>query len=256
MKIVFSFSLFGNNRKYSDPLFVNLDIIKSNFFNYEVNVYYDNSVPSNIINELKNKGVNLLEMKALFNTSTEKMSWRYAPIFNIENECCIIRDTDSLISNREIQLINEWINTTYNFHIIRDHPLHNMPIMGGLFAIKNPLFDKFKKQYDSKFSKYITLEYNGDQLFLAHEIYPFVLKESLIQTSCFSFMFEKVQFIKKTDDFVNYIGAVNIGDKDYNTYLTKLYELSKIEIGMPYLFYKIINFRAISFFTKILSKFN
>jgi hypothetical protein len=254
MNIIFSFSLYGDNRKYSDPLFINMNVIKSNFNNFEIYIYYDSSVPSLIINELKKKGANVFEMTTKYNTATEKMSWRYGPIFNNLTDCCIIRDSDSVISIREIGLIKEWLNSSYNFHIIRDHPLHNMPIMGGLFAIKKPIFDRFQKQFRSKFKKYISLEYNGDQLFLAHEIYPLVVDDSFIQTSCFSFMFEKVLRIKKAKNPANYIGSVYLGDQKYNSHLSFMYERSKEEIGLPYLLYKIINFRAINFFSKIITK--
>jgi len=255
MRITFSFSLYGDNRKYSDPLFTNIEVIKSNFNIFEIYIYFDNSVPSSVVNELKKRGANLLQMKANYNTAAEKMSWRYNPILNNINDCCIIRDADSIITDREIELIKEWLNTSYNFHIIRDHPLHNMPIMGGLFAVKKGLFDNFKKIYDTKFTKYISLDYNGDQLFLAHEIYPLVVNESLIQTSCFSFMFEKVLFIKKAKNPANYIGSVYFGDHDYNIHLSNLYEKCITETGMPYFFYKILNFRGINLFSKILTTF-
>ena len=254
MKIIFSFSLYGDDRKYSDPLFINFDIINSNFNNFEVQIYYDNSVPISVINELEKKGAILLEITTKYNTATEKMSWRYNPIFNNANDCCIIRDSDSVISFREICLIKEWLNSSYNFHIIRDHPLHNMPIMGGLFAIKKPIFDRFQKQFECKFTKYISFEYNGDQLFLAHEIYPIVVEDSFIQTSCFSFMCEKVSYIKKAKNPSNYIGSVYFGDQEYNSNLSFLYERSKEEIGLPYLLHKLVNFRAINFFSKIISK--
>ena len=253
MKIIFSFSLYGDNRKYSEPLFINMNVIKSNFSNFEIYIYYDSSVPSRVVNELKKGGANVLEMNTKYNTAAEKMSWRYGPILNNLSECCIIRDSDSVISVREVGLIKDWLNSSYNFHIIRDHPLHNMPIMGGLFAIKRPIFDKFQEQFKSKFNKYTTLEYNGDQLFLAHEIYPLVVADSLIQTSCFSFMFEKVQHINKDKNPANYIGSVYFGDQYYNLHLSNLYKSCIVQIGMPYYFYKILNFRAINLFTKILS---
>jgi hypothetical protein len=67
-------------------------------------------------------------------------------------------------------------------------------------------------------------------------------------------MFEKVLRIKKAKNPANYIGSVYLGDQKYNSHLSFMYERSKEEIGLPYLLYKIINFRAINFFSKIITK--
>ena len=46
------------------------------------------------------------------------------------------RDLDSRIIPREISAVKEWIRSERVFHTMRDHPLHNFPVLGGLWGLK------------------------------------------------------------------------------------------------------------------------
>ena len=43
----------------------------------------------------------------------------------------ISRDVDSLIWNREVDAVAEWLQSNYTFHLMRDYPLHKSPILAG-----------------------------------------------------------------------------------------------------------------------------
>jgi hypothetical protein len=46
------------------------------------------------------------------------------------------RDLDSLIGEREVSAVNEWLKSGKLIHSMRDHPLHNKPLMGGLWGAR------------------------------------------------------------------------------------------------------------------------
>ena len=47
------------------------------------------------------------------------------------------RDLDSKIIDREVSAVEEWLQQDrFPFHFLRDHPLHKLPIMGGLWGVK------------------------------------------------------------------------------------------------------------------------
>lgn len=43
----------------------------------------------------------------------------------------LIRDSDSDITQRELDSVREWITEGKTWHIMRDHPFHGVPILGG-----------------------------------------------------------------------------------------------------------------------------
>ena len=62
--------------------------------------------------------------------------WRFFPILDQDVDVLLVRDLDSHISMREVSAVKEFLNSTKDFHIMRDHPFHIQPIMGGLWGIR------------------------------------------------------------------------------------------------------------------------
>lgn len=254
MVICFSFTLYGDSKKYFDPILENIRVISQNFSNWRICIVYDVSVPFEYILQLEALEVELVCSNDPTTVSvTRKMGRRYYPILNDKYDATIVRDTDSIISDREVELINTWLNSSYDFHIIRDHPLHNMPIMGGLFGIKKSLYGLFRRKYFNHFQNYERLDYNGDQLFLAHCLYLNIIDSALIHTSCYAFYGETFVKISKSSNYKNFIGSVAFSNDTQNT---KQYKEAGFQVGPPFIFFKILNFRGISIFSKFFKWIN
>ena len=58
------------------------------------------------------------------------------PVLHQDVDVLLVRDLDSHISMREVSAVKEFLNSTKDFHIMRDHPFHIQPIMGGLWGIR------------------------------------------------------------------------------------------------------------------------
>jgi hypothetical protein len=109
------------------------------------------------------------------------MSYRFITIDNNNVDIAFSRDADSIINERDIYCINRFINSDYKFQIIRDHKDHNVEILGGMWGIKSGLLnfkieDKLKTYFENK--NY--LKYGDDQLFLTENVYPSVVKDSIV----------------------------------------------------------------------------
>ena len=48
----------------------------------------------------------------------------------------ISRDLDSRFSDREQAAVEEWLNSSKKFHIMRDHPRHRPAMLGGTWGCK------------------------------------------------------------------------------------------------------------------------
>ena len=46
------------------------------------------------------------------------------------------RDLDSRISSREFGAVEEWLRSDKDFHFMRDHPQHDVPILGSGWGVK------------------------------------------------------------------------------------------------------------------------
>jgi hypothetical protein len=164
-----SFSLWGDNPLYNIGAIRNAELWKTIYPEWDMVVYYDNSVPKETIDSLTSLNVTTIDMT---NSGTYGMFWRFFAVSLPNCELAIFRDTDSRISIREKMAVDEWIESKKSLHVMRDHPAHGIPygnnslgILGGMWGLKNnviPLMDMMK----NFFSSGKVMEYGSDQRFL------------------------------------------------------------------------------------------
>ena len=65
----------------------------------------------------------------------------------------LVRDLDSEITPREISAFNEFFASDKKFHVMRDHPNHGVPILGGTWGTKLELDSIVRKQFNNSFNK-------------------------------------------------------------------------------------------------------
>ena len=164
-----SFSLWGDKPLYNIGAIRNAEIWKTIYPEWDMIVYYDNSVPKETIDSLISLNVTTIDMT---NSETYGAFWRFFAVSLPNCELVIFRDTDSRISIREKMAVDEWIESKKSLHVMRDHPAHGIPygnnslgILGGMWGLKNniiPLMDMMK----NFFSGGKVMEYGYDQRFL------------------------------------------------------------------------------------------
>ena len=62
----------------------------------------------------------------------------------------ISRDLDSRVNSRERAAVGEWLNSTEDFHFMRDHPLHGTTILGSGWGSKlhrQPVRDEWQRTW-------------------------------------------------------------------------------------------------------------
>ena len=230
-----SFCLYGNNPIYLEKFKKNISFYTKYFINYKIFLF----ATENFKNEL-----DCLNYNNIFSVRYMKeepgssgMMWRYIPILESQADVCFIRDVDYLPTKQEIQLIEEFINSEYSFHILRAHYDHVMPIMGGLFGIKKNLFEDFKIEYTAWKIKNIDVVYNTDQLFLAKYIYYKIVNKSLIHTSNVAFLNEKYKKFNLNENLL--IGG------DIDRHIIDQKKINQFRIYPPVWLCNIFNFRYI-----------
>lgn len=100
----------------------------------------------------------------------------------------IIRDVDSRPCEREVNAVNAWIESGACFHVMRDHPYHAVPMLGGLWGAVGGVLDGIKvaaKQFHRYRTPYSRQSaYGADQDFLWNFVWPKVQKSGLVHDSC------------------------------------------------------------------------
>ncbi|KAB7501823.1 hypothetical protein Anas_12790 [Armadillidium nasatum] len=63
--------------------------------------------------------------------------WRFASLGDDQVDVMLSRDLDSEILKREYDAVSEWLNSTNkSLHIMRDHQLHCVTMLGGTWGIR------------------------------------------------------------------------------------------------------------------------
>ena len=192
MKKLITFSLWGDREMFWYGAKRNAEISKRLLPEFTCRFYVDKECSSERISSLEsmdNVEIIIVESKSNTDKEFEKrtgfegMFWRFWAVDDEDVEIVLSRDCDSRISEREVLAINEWINSGRDFHIMRDHPHHLTPIMGGMWGCKTSIFKdigfNMKNISQIYHSKKVNSIVGKDQDFLAEVVYPLVRKKCL-----------------------------------------------------------------------------
>lgn len=202
MKKKISFTLFGDNPKYTIGAVKNINQFNTMLPGWEIVIYYHkNMINENTLINLKNHNVTMIDVSEVRLTKKPVTDypyfWRFFAFFDDES-FVISRDLDSRPSNREITYINNWVDSSKEYFIIRDHPWHSV-VPAGLLGMKGG-GEKFK----SHFVNYIDnnhIKWGSDQ-----EILEFFFKNISKDNIFYCGFNDKVNYIKRDDENF-FIGA-------------------------------------------------
>ena len=203
-----SFSIYGDIEKYLKIIEYNINFLKK--YNFDVVVYCDDINLQYLSSIFKNT----LILNGFIFGIKNKMLWRLNPVFANFATSVFPRDADSKITEREINMMNEFLFSEKKFHVIRDHELHYMPIMGGLFGVKHDIFYIFKSNKILKRLRNVKNLYNHDQLFLSDYVYLKIIKCALIHTSSYRYLNENVNSVEKSISYCGMYDNINLAKFD------------------------------------------
>ena len=198
MKII-AFSLWGNDLKYTLGAVRNADIAQELFPDWICRFYVGKSVPQSILGQLEKKtNVNIVRMDE--DGDWSGMFWRFHPCSEEGVDAVLSRDTDSRLTQREKDAVDEWMNSDKGFHIMRDHPWHAAPILGGMWGCKKGTLTEMSSLIDSIQKGDF---WQVDQIFLKDYIYPLIKDDSFVHDE----FFEKKPFPTERNN-LEFVGEV------------------------------------------------
>lgn len=132
---VISYSLYGQIPMYCVGTIRNAEQVREKYPGWKCLVWHDNTVPAEVTDQLSK--FDHIILQDMTNSGIPGMYWRFLclDVENIEMFC--VRDSDSRITDREVAAVNDWISKNKTLHLMRDHPHHNYPVMGGMWGFRN-----------------------------------------------------------------------------------------------------------------------
>ena len=215
MKILISTCLFyytSSSKKY-DKLYKNiLNSIDNINYNIDLAIYYDETVPEYIIEDLKQYKNVLLILKTK-SKGREGCFWRYEAYDDFDYDIYLFRDIDIGLEKNDQIILDTFIKNNkkifYTFIVHRRNFYPNQGfLMGGMFGMKKGAIDSFK----SLMSSYKTKSaYGTDETFLAKSLYslssPMVFIEPRARNVVLSNNFFKT--INLPENFEEYVYLKN-----------------------------------------------
>ncbi|CAF0972490.1 unnamed protein product [Adineta steineri] len=118
--------------------------------------------------------------------------WRFLPALDPMVDFISSRDLDSPLTQREQVVVEQFIDSSYLFLSLRDHPFHNIPILGGLWTsalYRDRLL--FLRLFSILLDKNQVQRYSliNDQKLLCDLVWPKVRDQSLVFDSYTCHMF-------------------------------------------------------------------
>lgn len=181
MSKVISFSLWGNDPKYLQGAVANTKLALEHYPDWQCWLYCGSSVPDifyghfpvEYYEDFEDYTVYYAERYRLILLDEpgdwRSMFWRFEAILNPEVDVMISRDCDSRLSAREATAVEEWLESDKGFHAMIDHPHHSVPMLGGMWGMKQgvmPEFGDFMHTWNKED------RWQTDQDFLSQMIWP------------------------------------------------------------------------------------
>jgi len=176
-----SFSLWGSNPKYTVGALRNAELAREIYPDWICKFFVSKDVPTEVIDKLSSYDNVVISIKE-GDAGWESMFWRFETSYDPNVYASIFRDSDSRLSYREKYAVDEWLSSDKTFHIMRDHPYHSFPILGGMWGFKynlkypmRELLDNFDKQN----------KYGTDYEFFIQKLYPLIENDKVVHDPFF-----------------------------------------------------------------------
>jgi hypothetical protein len=179
MKVI-SYSLWGSSPLYNAGAVRNAEIALELYPGWMCWFYAGSCVPKATLEALE-RMPNTRIVRMAEPGGFQSLFWRFFPASDPSVEVMISRDCDSRPEVREAAAVADFLRSDRSFHIMRDHPWHNVPILGGMFGAKHPAFAEMEPAVrQSEEYRPENARRGSDQEFLARAVWPKVRDSCLI----------------------------------------------------------------------------
>jgi hypothetical protein len=170
---------------------------------WEVWFYVGEGTDPATVDKLRERGVHLEFKTGLLETSGSL--WRFEACLSDDVDVVIFRDADSLLSEREANLVDDWLRSGFPLHVFRDYPAHTSLVMAGLWGCTSLVFPDIRKMLCQGISDF---RYGCDEILISQHLYPAYLKSIWIHSPYLRYPLENIQSINQPPAF-GFMGEID-----------------------------------------------
>ncbi|RNA21102.1 hypothetical protein BpHYR1_032223 [Brachionus plicatilis] len=197
---VISYSIFGNNSFYFRYLELISKTAKKLFPEWTIRFYHDSTFDKEL----------MFSVGFMIPTF-----WRWLPIGDSFVDVFLSRDSDFCLVERERDAVNEWLGLSTLFHIMRDHPLHDMFMLAGMWGFASEkdrtlASEIFKIIFDPSHERWHANHVNekqADQIFLKKYLWHKVEKNFTSHDSFHCLKYKSRPFPSQRPWFYCHVGG-------------------------------------------------
>lgn len=182
---VISYTLFGDNPRYCESAIMCVQVAAELFPQWRCRIYLDDSVPQDVQQRLREVGAQVIDMTG--QPGVHPLMWRFLVADDPTVERFLIRDADSLLSEREQAAVEEWLQSPYWFHHMRDYFSHTELILAGLWGGVRGVLPPLQPLMQSWLSRQENVTRFADQIFLRENVWPIMRQSVLTHDDLFGF---------------------------------------------------------------------
>ena len=205
---VIAFSLWGSAPFYAYGAMINLLLSRTVYPGWSCRFYVGADVPRACVAFLADNGADV-----------HKIEDEYPGVglfqrFLVMNDPAVgrflVRDCDARLSASEADLVRQWIESGYPFHVVRDHVLHSELMIGCLWAGRTGCGIDIVELMRRYFAGQPTARYGHDQFMLGRMLWPLIRGRALVHDKYYRL--PGVHTVPLTDPKIHFGGGhQNIG---------------------------------------------
>jgi tetratricopeptide (TPR) repeat protein len=175
---VISFSLWGTAPFYSYGAMINLVLSRTVYPGWTCRFYVDATVPGPCVTFLRDNGADVRHIESEY--PGVGLFQRFLVMNDRTVGRFLVRDCDSRLSVEEADLVQQWIDSDFPFHVVRDHVLHNELMMGCTWAGRTDCGIDIVELMRRYFTFGPTARYGHDQFMLGLMLWPLIRSRCLV----------------------------------------------------------------------------
>lgn len=172
---VLAFSLFGQEAFYAEAAVRNASDAARWYPGWICRFYVGAEVSSAVKQRLRQAGAEVM-MPPQAQAHLPGTVWRFMALDDLRVKTVLFRDADSVITEREVLAVRQWLDSGSSAHVMRDHALHTELILAGLWGahsqslrgVGDALLSFFKKPFHPT---------HADQHFLRDWVWPRIYRD-------------------------------------------------------------------------------
>lgn len=204
-----SFSLFGSAPLYLRGAERNADLIHRIYPGWTARFYVSQEIPEDCIDRLAASGAEVIRKHR--SGRIDGMFWRFLPAAESQWNAVLVRDVDSRLSLREHAAVMQWLESGKQLHILRDHPDHRVPILGGMWGCRGGAIPDMAELIDGW---KLWAKKGQDQDFLRDVLYTRFRDDCLVHSDLYAYRGEVRLPFPTPRRGGEFIGSVIDADRD------------------------------------------